>query len=302
MRDAFRIGCVTCCVHISNVFTYGMELYPRILSNCAYGFVQNIVIFGSSKESTKQYSLICAMIKSVNPDINVFHASTNDFIYQDEALESITSGELYYDLLEHKRRILLQTYQKNSSSDFGYSSFSLRCTIALDRSLFEKQLGSFVQNFHRMKAKVLIADSPLAYIDVVARDGKYIVNDLSIHPSTSNKDVQELPLSEFVIHGYQLKQDDIKEALRRCVKTYNLLPQQTKRWHELSQTDVENILEEHLNDPLPDNWYFNGVKYIHVDGESNDKRPDWKAIVERHILKARDQIREAKETFSKMFI
>ena len=299
VRDRFSIASVTSCIHVENAFAENWTMYPHLLENCAMGLTHNVVLFGKPE----QMDVIQSFIRSANPDVNFIRASASGRVYRDDDIVEITSTDWFYQPNVHKKR-LLTTAVSQKSNNFGYVSIHLRMCVRLDRSLFMENLDKLTQSpIHRMKARVCFTDAPTTLVEIQSLNGvlQFGSSPIPIPPSES----QDEHHSTFQFHGLGIDRDELKSILRQCVTetSTNFMGQKEKlHLHELTEHEMERILDQRLSDPLPSDWFYNGRLFIHVDGSISDRRPNWKEVVERHLTERRAAALQEIENIKRMFI
>ena len=71
-------GAVTACIDPNNTFMEHRLTFPKLLDQCAQGWVNNVLLTGAVTQQTKQLTDVQTLVRSVNPDVALLLAIKAD--------------------------------------------------------------------------------------------------------------------------------------------------------------------------------------------------------------------------------
>lgn len=105
-----------------------------------------------------------------------------------------------------------------------------------------------------------------------------ILSDMNLHPSVHDSYVSDFSsppiLKVSTISGQDATTVESLVSSRLHPVKENREPRVLSSVQDLSRSEVEQVRQVHLFDPLPDGYFFNGVEYVSFDGYRSRFHPD----------------------------
>ncbi|XP_035674114.1 uncharacterized protein C20orf194 homolog isoform X2 [Branchiostoma floridae] len=290
VRSRLKVGAVTACVDPMNTFLEDRFLFPKVLDQCAPGWVNNIVFTSCTEVQNPQLEVTQHLIRAVNPDAAFVLAERGE-VTRSEDVELILSETLFSQpKMAQLRHLGTSGWSQGQVQSFPPSptmqDVCIYFSLPLDRVKFQakcKALKSalspypFHGNVYCTKGHVQFLDSPKQYEVIHVTKSGY----LSMVASETEHDTVDGDFC-MVFTGCGLQEDVLKTWLRACTRQK---PEKKAYRTEdsLSKQEIANIHRKHHLEPLPAGWYYNGTSYISMDGQKADKHPHMDQFVADYL-------------------
>eukprot|EP00912_Choanoflagellata_sp_UC4_P002188 UC4_evm2s1386 len=316
-----KIGSINCCVDLQNTFMNDCKTFPKLLEQCAPGFANNIILSGRDhnsvtadmpQKSTQRNIATVALelIKTLNPWAKLIRTidgrvtNTND-------LETILSDSAFSDADQAKFRCFSYPGYSVGEEHPAYippgkpyckvEHISLKFFKPLDSKKFKSCLRKLLEQpaiasdrgtIYRIKGRVRLCDmdNALFNVDGVKKSSHFCV-------TRSNRDIGQDGCMIFV--GIGLIEEDLKNVLRQC-RPKQAEPKALRKPDSLTPKEKKMIQEKHKLDPLPPGYYFNGYKYVSMDGEMLFVHPNTADFVEGYLKEINKKIIAENESIIKV--
>lgn len=217
IRQQFVISSVTTCVNFANVYRQNWEYLPHFLDNLAWGWVQNVVVFGKDYPSP-----LFAAMQAANPDINIIRASSTGKVYRSQDLDLILSESWFNEPHNRVRRaVATSTPSAGHLTATGFCTIVVHIRVPLSRALMEQHLATSMTSsgVHSMKAKIRFTDAPSSLFDCSwLRGGKLTIGESPLPQPPPIPGETEASPSVVAFYGLKLVRDVMRDCLRACIE------------------------------------------------------------------------------------
>ncbi|XP_038046768.1 uncharacterized protein C20orf194-like [Patiria miniata] len=319
-----RIGAVTACVDAHNTFMAHRYTFPKLLDQCAQGWVNNVLFTSSASGPDPLLSMVQELLRRVNPGLAFILANKGE-ISRSEDVDMILSETLFTTPSMIRARHLLSpgwTESEFHSSTIypAMTTVSLKFSQPLDRGKLLVKLrdlrdqaakGSpFTGNIYCVTGRTKFTDSDQlmelqsvtlsSYISLTPASETAPIRPPSA-PQSPTPPRQPTPPGTrtngpnekgdngytfcLVFVGCGLEEGKLKEWMRGCARQRpEKKPLKTKQ--SLTREERKRIHTKHHLDALPEGWFYNGSQYVSMTGEKTDTHPGMDTFVDDYLKQA----------------
>ncbi|GFR80483.1 hypothetical protein ElyMa_000582800 [Elysia marginata] len=297
IETEFSVGTVTICIDPLNTFMEHKTILPCLMSQCAQGWVNNIVFTSQTTSPSETLDSIQMLIRSINTNVALLKAEAGN-IKRSTDLDLIMSETAFKNPELQRARVLLKPdWSRDSVSALPcrpkMKDVVLRFTIPLEKHLTLIKLRGITKTFqsYPFLGNIYFVRGFLAF------NGNPSIVDLQYTPLSDKLSIVETreqarggqgdtlgkqPVYFMSFTGIGLEEQELKKILSSCVK------QKPDRKKFLSRKDltskvIEKIHEKHHLDELPDGWFYNGSQFVSMTGERSQKHPSLEKFVQAYL-------------------
>ncbi|RUS85252.1 hypothetical protein EGW08_007013 [Elysia chlorotica] len=295
----FTIGTVTICIDPQNAFMEHKMVLSCLMSQCAQGWVNNIVFTSQTTSPSETLDSLQMLIRSINSNVALLKAE-GGVVRRSTDLDLIMSESSFkIPELQRARVLMKPDWCKDSLSAWPcrpqMENTVLRFTIPLEKHLTLIKLRGITSTFHSYPflGNIYFVRGFLAFNgspSMVDLQYTSLSNKLSINETKkpakdedydgSGKQSESVYFMSFT--GVGLKEQELKNWLSSCVKQKPDRKKLLSR-KDLTSKDIEKIHEKHHLDELPDGWFYNGSQFVSMSGERSLKHPSLENFVQAYL-------------------
>lgn len=297
IRAEFCVGAVTICIDPLNTFMEHKMTLPCLMSQCAQGWVNNILFTSQTTTPNETLENIQTLIRSINSNVALLKAESGN-VRRSTDLDLIMSETAFKNPELQRARVLLKPHWCTDPFSAWpcrpkMKDVVLRFTIPLEKHLTLIKLRGitktlkcypFIGNIYFVHGFLAFSGNPgmvdLQYIPLSNKLSLNETRDLAYISEGDDLGKQQVYFMSFT--GVGLKEQDLKTFLSSCVKQK---PERKKPLvrKDLSVKDIEKIHEKHHLDELPDGWFYNGSQFVSMTGERSQKHPSLDKFVQAYL-------------------
>ncbi|KAK3799062.1 hypothetical protein RRG08_051345 [Elysia crispata] len=295
----FTVGTVTICIDPLNAYMEHKMTLSCLMSQCAQGWVNNIVFTSQTTSPSETLDNIQMLIRSINSNVALLKAE-NGVIKRSTDLDLIMSESSFKNPELQRARVLMKpNWCKESVFSWPcrpqMENTVLRFTIPLEKHLTLIKLRGITSSFHcyPFHGNIYFVRGFLAF------NGSPSMVDLQYTPLSNKLSINETrkPLKDeesdglgkhaqsayfMSFTGVGLVEQELKNWLSSCVKQKPHRKKLLTR-KDLTSKDIERIHEKHHLDELPDGWFYNGSQFVSMTGERSHKHPSLENFVQAYL-------------------
>ncbi|XP_070539878.1 dynein axonemal assembly factor 9-like [Ptychodera flava] len=326
-----RIGAVTTCVNPINSFMTHRYTFPKLLDQCAEGWVNNILFTSSTDLKNADLSSMQQILRAINSDVFFFLANGGE-VTRSNDIDTILSETAFTESKRIKQRYLSCPGWSLGKFDSGSATpdmveVCLRFNQPLEKNRLMSKLRSlkaslgtnpFKGNIYCVRGRMKFTDSgdKATELYFVTQSGYLAMTAAEVQPipppqppSAANGPVsprRQAATANFVVFtGVELDEGTLKDWLRATAKQK---PQKKEHRTKKSMTkqELKNIHTKHHLDPLPEGWFYNGTQYVNMSGEKSNSHPGLDQFIQQYLENINKQIDNynaqiEQQTFSDLF-
>lgn len=310
-----KIGAVTCCVDPLNCFMQNRLTLPKLLEQCAQGWVNNVVFTSCLESQNTQLSLIQKLVRACNPDVAFILAKGGE-VTRTPDVELILSDRAFdEDEMAQKRLLMCPGWSlgwfSSGESELLVNEISISLYGPLHKPRFVSNLKALHSPIsykgiresgaiHSLRGHVCFSEEePRKEVRVqwVRLSGVLRMNplDSTAIPRPPSAAAQQNgathKVNEYCIIfvGFNLQEQNLKDWLKTCCKPAPK-KQKLKTRKDLSDKEVSEINAKHRLDPLPPGWFYNGSNYVSLTGEKEFHHPLLDSFLDSYLLNINENI------------
>ncbi|XP_022802915.1 uncharacterized protein C20orf194-like isoform X2 [Stylophora pistillata] len=314
MSKCVKIGAVTCCVDPLNTFMGHRLTLPRLLEQCAQGWVNNVVFTSCVEPQNEQLSFVQKLVRACNPDVAFILAKGGEVTRTPDVELILSDIALDEDRMVQKRELMCPGWslglfltgitepQINEIGVTFYGPLSRQRFVSnlkgLHGPISSKEIH-LTGAIHSLQGHVCFSEGPYKRVHVqwsrlngVLKMSPVDSSAIPRPPSAKgqqNGTVEEIHDYLIVFTGFSLQEQVLKDWLRTCCKPAPV-KQKLKTRQDLSEKEVNNIGAKHKFDPLPPGWFYNGLHYVSLTGEKDSNHPLLETFIDRYLLDINEEI------------
>ncbi|BFY98283.1 hypothetical protein BsWGS_01323 [Bradybaena similaris] len=298
LRSQFVIGSVTMCIDPENTFIEHKMTFPMLAGNCAQGWVNSIVLTSQTDASSDLLEDIQALIRSINPDVAILK-TVNGTVKRGSDIDLIISEKAFNEPDMETVRVLLKPhwregYPQTWSCNPPMNEVVLRFTHPLDKHLTIRKLREIKStlkhhpydgNIYFVHGNLKFIGSPTPVdIQFTTVAGKLVMNN-----DKSGQLSGEGTINVMCFTGIGLQEHELKQFLSSCIKQRpDKKPFLTRQ--DLTNEEIDQVHKLHHLDELPEGWYYNGSRFVSMDGERSLKHPNLEKFLQTYLSNRNAQI------------
>ncbi|XP_032237249.2 dynein axonemal assembly factor 9 isoform X2 [Nematostella vectensis] len=311
-----KIGAITCCVNPENVFMENRYTLPKLLDQCAQGFVNNIVFTSCLDAQNEQLSAVQKLIRVCNPQA-AFILAKDGKVTRTPDVELILSETAFDEVDSAQRRHLMCPGWTLGDFNSGgmeppINEIFIEFYKPLERHRFQSKLKEMKGQLciaesldrgavHSIRGHVRFSDhntiSEVHWTSLIGHLSQSLVetNNVPRPPSkpaqNGNQESSKANLAQFLVFtGFALKKDSLMDWLRGCIKpTPQKQPLVSKK--TLSKKELDDIKGKHKCDTLPEGWFYTGTQYVSLTGEKAYQHPLLEQYIEQYVQDKNEEIK-----------
>uniref|UniRef100_A0ABM0M9L4 Uncharacterized protein C20orf194-like n=1 Tax=Saccoglossus kowalevskii TaxID=10224 RepID=A0ABM0M9L4_SACKO len=238
---SLKIGAVSTCVDPLNSFMTHRYTFPKLLDQCAEGWVNNIICTSSTAIKNPDLDVLQQLLRSVNHDVALLLANNGE-VTRSPDVDLILSESAFTESKMIRQRYLScpgWSLGKFSSGTMTppMTEICLKFAPPLEKNRLMNKLRTlrgalskypFQGNIYTVRGRVRFSDSGLkaTEFNCVTLSGYLLMTPAEVHPVPPPSSAANGPVSpqdqsnlNFVVFvGVELQENKLKEWLRACVK------------------------------------------------------------------------------------
>ncbi|XP_068708667.1 dynein axonemal assembly factor 9-like [Montipora foliosa] len=316
VAKCLRIGAVTCCVDPLNSFMENRLTLPKLLEQCAQGWVNNVVFTSCIESQNAHLTFIQTLVRACNPDAAFILAKGGEVTRTPDVELILSDCAFDESKMIQKRQLMcpgwslglfssgvaeppvnevrIPFYGPLQKSKFVASLKALHGPISLKGI---REAGAI----HSLQGRVCFSEEDphkevrvqWARLNEVLKMNNVDSTTIPRSPSAmaqENSDMTKAPEYCLVFTGFNLHEQALKNWLRTCCKPAPM-KEKPKTRKDLSDKEFKKISSEHKFDPLPPGWFYNGLHYVSLTGDKDYDHPLIEIFIESYLLQANEEIK-----------
>ncbi|KAJ7385532.1 hypothetical protein OS493_015104 [Desmophyllum pertusum] len=311
-----KIGAVTCCLDPLNTFMENRLTLPKLLEQCAQGWVNNVVFTSCLEPQNEQLSLVQKLVRACNPDVAFILAKQGEVTRTPDVELILSDNAFDEDKMTQKRQLMCPGWSLGLFSfgvaDPPINEISVPFYGSLHKSRFVANLKALhgpisskgiraTGAIHSLQGHVCFSEEDphkKVHVQWSRLNGVLRMTpvDSSAIPRPPSAKAQQNGTMErideyFIIFtGLNLQQQALKDWLRTCCKPAPV-KQNLKMRKDLSDKEIMSISSKHRFDPLPPGWFYNGSHYVSLTGDKGYNHPLLETFIEDYLLGINEDIK-----------
>jgi len=317
VAKCLRIGAVTCCVDPLNCFRENRLTLPKLLEQCAQGWVNNVVFTRCLESQNPQLSLIQTLVRGCNPDVAFILAKGGE-VTRTPDVELILSDSAFEECSMVQKRLLMCPGWSlglfpSGAAEPPVSEIKVPFYAPLQKSIFAANLKALhgpislkeirqTGAVHSLQGRVCFSEEgphrevrvKWARLNGVLRMNS-VENATAIpRPPTTksqrNGDMNKAPEYYIIFTGFNLDEQALRDWLKTCCKPAPI-KEKLKTRKDLSKDELTKISSAHKFDPLPPGWFYNGLHFVSLNGEKDYSHPLLETFIESYLMQINEEIK-----------
>ncbi|XP_078357511.1 dynein axonemal assembly factor 9-like isoform X1 [Oculina patagonica] len=316
VAKCLKIGAVTCCVDPLNTFMENRLTLPKLLEQCAQGWVNNVVFTSCLEPKNEQLSLVQKLVRACNPDVAFILAKGGEVTRTPDVELILSDSAFDEDKMAQKRQLMCPGWSlglfSSGDADPLVNEISIPFYGPLNKSRFVANLKALhgpissrgiraTGAIHSVQGHVCFSEeapNKKVHVQWSRLNGVLRMNavDSSAIPRPPSAKGQQNGTMDgiheyfIVFTGFHLQQQILKDWIKTCCKPAPV-KQKLKMRKDLSDKEITDISSKHKFDPLPPGWFYNGSHYVSLTGDKDYNHPLLETFVEDYLLAINEDIK-----------
>lgn len=317
VAKCLRIGAVTCCMDPLNCFRENRLTLPKLLEQCAQGWVNNVVFTRCLESQNPQLSLIQTLVRGCNPDV-AFILARGGEVTRTPDVELILSDSAFEECSMVQKRLLMCPGWSlglfpSGAAEPPVSEIKVPFYAPLQKSIFAANLkalhGPISLKEIRQTGAVLSLQGRVCFSEegphkevrvkwarlngVLRMNTVENATAIPRPPTTKsqrNGHMNQAPEYYIIFTGFNLDEQALRDWLKTCCKPAPI-KEKLKTRKDLSKDELTKISSAHKFDPLPPGWFYNGLHFVSLNGEKDYSHPLLETFIESYLMQINEEIK-----------